>query len=107
MLVTGGGTGIGRAVAARAVVGLTRSAALEGTGSGVRVNALVTGNVDTSLYRRLLGAPAEGKLPGPAPNPTGRAASPGEIAAFAAFLLSDEAAFITGAALAIDGGASA
>jgi NAD(P)-dependent dehydrogenase (short-subunit alcohol dehydrogenase family) len=40
-------------------------------------------------------------------NPTGRVASADEIASFAAFLLSDESAFITGAALAIDGGATA
>ena len=89
------------------VVGLTRSAALEAAGRGVRVNALVTGNVDTPLYRDLLGAPPEGALPGPAPNPTGRVSSPAEIASFVAFLLSDESAFITGAALAIDGGATA
>jgi NAD(P)-dependent dehydrogenase (short-subunit alcohol dehydrogenase family) len=95
------------AAAKHGVVGLTRSAALECAGNGVRVNALVTGNVDTPLYRDLLGAPPEGELPGPAPNPTGRVATAGEIASFAAFLLSDESAFITGAALAIDGGATA
>ncbi len=89
------------------VVGLTRSAALESAASGVRVNALVTGNVDTPLYRNLLGAPPHGELPGPASNPTGRVSSPDEIASFVAFLLSDESAFITGAALAIDGGATA
>jgi len=89
------------------VVGLTRSAALDGAARGVRVNALVTGNVDTPLYRDLLGAPAHGELEGPAPNPTGRVASPDEIASFVAFLLSDESAFITGAALAIDGGFTA
>ena len=89
------------------VVGLTRSAALEGAGRAVRVNALVTGNVDTPLYRDLLGAPPEGELQDPAPNPTGRVASAGEIASFVTFLLSDESAFITGAALAIDGGATA
>jgi NAD(P)-dependent dehydrogenase (short-subunit alcohol dehydrogenase family) len=101
-------TGLSGYVAAKhGVVGLTRSAALEGAGHGVRVNALVTGNADTPLYRRLIGAPAEGDLPGPAPNPTGRVAGPEEIAAFVAFLLSDEAAFITGAALAIDGGSTA
>ena len=97
----------GYVAAKHGVVGLTRSAALEGAGHGVRVNALVTGNADTPLYRRLIGAPAEGDLPGPAPNPTGRVAGPEEIAAFVAFLLSDEAAFITGAALAIDGGSTA
>ncbi|MBO3752649.1 SDR family NAD(P)-dependent oxidoreductase [Streptosporangiaceae bacterium NEAU-GS5] len=41
------------------VAGLTRSAALEWADRGVRVNALVTGNVDTPLYRRLLGAPPQ------------------------------------------------
>jgi NAD(P)-dependent dehydrogenase (short-subunit alcohol dehydrogenase family) len=71
------------------------------------VNALVTGNVDTPLYRNLLGAPPDGELAGPAPNPTGRVAGPDEIAAFVAFLLSDESVFITGAALAIDGGFTA
>lgn len=89
------------------VVGLTRAAALECAGRGVRVNALVTGNVDTPLYRRLLGAPLAGDVELDAPNPTGRVARAAEIAAFVAFLLSDESAFVTGAALAIDGGASA
>jgi NAD(P)-dependent dehydrogenase (short-subunit alcohol dehydrogenase family) len=89
------------------VVGLTRSAALEGAARGIRVNALVTGNVDTPLYRDLIGAPPDGELPGPAPNPTGRVATADEIASYVTYLLSDEAAFITGAALAIDGGATA
>jgi len=43
----------------------------------------------------------------PAPNPTRRTARPDEIAAFVAFLLGGKSAFITGAALAIDGGFSA
>jgi NAD(P)-dependent dehydrogenase (short-subunit alcohol dehydrogenase family) len=59
------------------------------------------------MYRDLLGGPSEGELQGPAPNPTGRVASAGEIASFVAFLLGDESGFITGAALAIDGGATA
>jgi NAD(P)-dependent dehydrogenase (short-subunit alcohol dehydrogenase family) len=42
-----------------------------------------------------------------APNPTGRLARPEEIAAFVAFLLSDECPFLTGAALAVDGGFTA
>jgi NAD(P)-dependent dehydrogenase (short-subunit alcohol dehydrogenase family) len=89
------------------VVGLSRAVALECAGQGVRVNALVTGNVDTPLYRRLLGAPLEGEVELMAPNPTGRVAKAEEVAAFVAFLLSDEAAFVTGAALPIDGGSTA
>lgn len=76
-------------------------------GPGGCAKILVTGNVDTPLYRQLLGAPPDGELPGPAPNPTGRVASADEIASYIAYLLSDEAAFITGAAQAIDGAATA
>jgi NAD(P)-dependent dehydrogenase (short-subunit alcohol dehydrogenase family) len=103
-----GVAGFGPYVAAKhGVVGLTRAAALENAIRGIRVNALVTGNVDTPLYRRLLNLPRGGPLESPAPNPYGRAARPAQIAAFVAFLLSDEASFINGAALAIDGGATA
>ena len=108
VVVTGAGpASAGRSRPARLPTAPRWSSALEGAGRGVRVNALVTGNADTPLYRRLIGAPAEGDLPGPAPNPTGRVADPDEIAAFVAFLFSGEAAFITGAALAIDGGSTA
>jgi NAD(P)-dependent dehydrogenase (short-subunit alcohol dehydrogenase family) len=98
----------GYTAAKHGVVGLTRSIARAHASEGVRVNALVTGNVDTPLYRRLAGVGEErDRSELPAPNPSGRVADPEEIAAFVAFLLSDEAAFVTGAALAIDGGATA
>jgi NAD(P)-dependent dehydrogenase (short-subunit alcohol dehydrogenase family) len=99
--------GLASYVAAKhGVVGLTRSAALEYADRNVRINALVTGNVDTPLYRAMLGVAPDADL-GPAPNPSRRTAHPAEVAAFVAFLLSDEARFITGAALPIDGGATA
>jgi NAD(P)-dependent dehydrogenase (short-subunit alcohol dehydrogenase family) len=95
------------AAAKHGVIGLTRAAALEYAGRNVRVNALVTGNVDTPLFRRLLGASETDELSGEGLNPTGRVAAPDEIAALVGFLLGDDAAFITGAAVAIDGGFTA
>jgi NAD(P)-dependent dehydrogenase (short-subunit alcohol dehydrogenase family) len=53
------------------------------------------------------GRAARGPAAGPGAEPTGGVATPGEVASFAAFLLSEESAFITGAALAIDGGVTA
>lgn len=96
------------AAAKHGVVGLTRSAALAYASEGLRVNALVTGNVDTPLYRRLSGvAQHQERDELPTPNPSGRVAAPEEVASLVTFLLSDEAPFITGAALAIDGGFTA
>lgn len=86
------------------VVGLTRATALENAPHGVRINALVTGGVDTPLSRATMLATQEGRDAVVGLHPIGRVAQPEEIAAFAAFLLSDEASFVTGAALAIDGG---
>ena len=73
----------------------------------MRVNARVPGNVTTPLCRNLLGVPCDGLLEEPAPIPMRRAAEPAEAAAFVVYLLSDESAFITGAAPAIGGGFTA
>lgn len=89
------------------VVGLTRAVALEAAEQGVRVNALVAGAVDTPAFRDSMGATPEGEAMIVGLHPLGRIAEPEEIAAFCAFLLSDEASFVTGAALAVDGGFTA
>lgn len=89
------------------VVGLTRAAALEVADRGVRVNALIIGTVDTPMLRRGHGLRPDDPLPSARPIPAGRIAAADEIAGFTQFLLSDDAGFITGAALPIDGGLSA
>ncbi|BDC70532.1 SDR family NAD(P)-dependent oxidoreductase [Prescottella equi] len=90
--------------AKHAVVGLTRSVALEVADRGVRVNAITTGGVDTPLARGSMATTPEALAYIESLHPVKRIAQPDEIAPFVAFLLSDEASFITGAALAIDGG---
>lgn len=89
------------------VVGLTRAAALECAAQGVRVNAITTGGVETPLYAATTGATAEGREMVNGLHPVGRIGRPEEIASFVTYLLSDAASFITGAALAIDGGFTA
>ena len=86
------------------VVGLTRSAALELARDNVRVNALITGVIDTPLYRAGITANPELETYLGGLIPAGRVGGMDDVAAFTAFLLSDEATYITGAALAIDGG---
>lgn len=93
--------------AKHAVVGLTKAVALEVAAAGVRVNALATGGVDTPLFRTTMGTTPEAVAHIESLHPVGRISRPQEVAAFAAFLLSDESTFITGAALAIDGGFTA
>ncbi|MEV4379067.1 SDR family oxidoreductase [Streptosporangium sp. NPDC049644] len=89
------------------VIGLTKSVALEMAKEGIRVNALVTGLIDTPLYRDAVAAEPSFEVYLKSLIPTGQVGAAQDVAAFAAFLLSDEAPFITGAALAIDGGMTA
>ncbi|GAA5068569.1 SDR family NAD(P)-dependent oxidoreductase [Nocardia callitridis] len=89
------------------VIGLTKSTAMENAEHGIRVNALVSGAVDTPAFRATTGATPEGKAGIVALHPMGRLGTPEEIATLCAYLLSTEASFVTGAALAIDGGFTA
>lgn len=88
-----------------AVVGLTRAAARDHAADGVRVNAVGPGHMHTAMIDRLLDSPErEARLL--ARIPMGRVSDPAEIAAVVAFLLSDDASFITGQLLVADGGLS-
>ena len=89
------------------VIGLTRSVALQYAASGIRVNAICPGLTDTPMMDRILGGDHEMEKLFVAGTPFGRKAQPEEMAAAALWLCSDEASFVTGAVLPVDGGAFA
>ena len=96
------------AAAKSGLVGLTRSLALEVGPSQVRVNALSPGWTETALVADYLARqPPETRQKVLDVHPMGRIASPREVANCAAFLLSDEASFVTGANWRVDGGLGA
>jgi 2-keto-3-deoxy-L-fuconate dehydrogenase len=93
-----------------AVVGLTKSMALDHSHEGLRVNCICPGRVETPFVKARLAEHADPKKAYremSATQLTGRMLRPEEIAAAAAYLASDEAASITGTAFIIDGGWSA
>ena len=89
-----------------AVEGLTKSAALEVAGSGVRVNAVAPGPVETAMLNRFTGS-AERKAGLVAGVPLQRVGEPDEIANAIVFLASSRSSFTTGQVLSVDGGKSA
>ena len=89
-----------------AVEGLTKSAALEVAGSGIRVNIVAPGPIETGMLNRFTGT-EEIKAGLAAAVPLKRVGHPEEIADTIVFLSSDQASFITGATFAVDGGKTA
>jgi NAD(P)-dependent dehydrogenase (short-subunit alcohol dehydrogenase family) len=92
-----------------AVIGLTKSAAVECTATGVRVNCVCPGLIES----RMLSAIIEGRNPGknPVPSdkiveriPARRLGQASEVASIVAFLASDEASYVSGSAYTVDGG---
>jgi NAD(P)-dependent dehydrogenase (short-subunit alcohol dehydrogenase family) len=89
-----------------AVEGITKSVALEVAKSGIRVNAVAPGPTDTGMLTRFTGTP-ENKAALVAEIPLGRLGLSEELADAIVFIGSDEASFITGHVLNVDGGHSA
>jgi NAD(P)-dependent dehydrogenase (short-subunit alcohol dehydrogenase family) len=89
-----------------AVEGLTKSAALEGAASGIRVNAVAPGPIETGMLNRFTGT-AERKAGLVAGVPLKRAGRPEEIADAIVFVASRKASFITGQIINVNGGKTA
>jgi NAD(P)-dependent dehydrogenase (short-subunit alcohol dehydrogenase family) len=89
-----------------AVIGLTKSAALENARTGIRVNAVCPGSIRTPMLRAFAGSEEAFEKMG-ARSPMGRLGEPAEIAEAIVWLLSDAASFVTGATIEPDGGVAA
>ncbi len=87
-----------------AVAHLTKSAALENAKKGIRVNAICPGFTRTSMVDRMVAAGRFTEEGLAALHPMGRLAQPDEIARAVLWLCSDEASYVTGHAMAVDGG---
>jgi NAD(P)-dependent dehydrogenase (short-subunit alcohol dehydrogenase family) len=92
-----------------AVVGLTKSAAIDHATQGVRVNAVAPGAIKTDIIAAQLagGDPNYNETSISAMHPMNRLGRPEEIANAICWLLSDEASFVTGHILSVDGGFNA
>ncbi|MGB1950057.1 MAG: SDR family oxidoreductase [Marinobacter sp.] len=90
-----------------AVIGLTKSAAVEYAKKGIRVNALCPAVIDTDMFRRAAESDPRKAEYAAAMHPVGRLGTAEEIAAAVLYLCSPDAGFTTGVALPVDGGATA
>ncbi|MCL4293827.1 MAG: glucose 1-dehydrogenase [Acidimicrobiia bacterium] len=86
------------------VIGLTRTAALEYATEGIRVNAVCPGVIDTEMVARFTHDTAEAEEALLASEPVGRMGRPEEIADAVVWLCSERSSFVTGQAIAVDGG---
>jgi NAD(P)-dependent dehydrogenase (short-subunit alcohol dehydrogenase family) len=95
-----------------AVIGLTKTAAWECTGTGVRVNCVCPGMIDSRMLSTILQGRNGGNAPPPNDKivdriPARRLGQASEVASIVAFLASDEASYVSGSAYTVDGGRTA
>ena len=86
------------------VIGLTKTVALEFSKQNIRVNAVCPGVIQTQMIDRLTGKNKEAEKQFENMEPIGRMGKPEEVAEVVVFLCSDSASFVTGNAMAVDGG---
>jgi NAD(P)-dependent dehydrogenase (short-subunit alcohol dehydrogenase family) len=87
-----------------AVVGLTKAAALQYAKSGIRVNAIGPGAIETDMFESATGGQDEAKVYMAGLHPIGRVGQPSEVANAVLWLSSESASFVTGETLMVDGG---
>jgi len=92
------------AASKHAVLGLTKSAAIEYGKKGIRINAVCPAVIDTEMFQRAAQSDPRKAEYAHAMHPVGRIGQPEEVAAAVLYLCSDQAKFTTGAALPVDGG---
>jgi NAD(P)-dependent dehydrogenase (short-subunit alcohol dehydrogenase family) len=90
-----------------AVIGLTKSAAMENATRGIRVNAICPGGIQTEMVDRLTGGNPKVQAMFAAAHPMNRIGEPREAADVVLWLCSEQSSFLTGLALPVDGGESA
>ena len=95
---------VGYVASKHAVNGMTKTAALEYAKAGIRINAVNPGGVITPMTIGLMPEPKEGEPEQPDQHPIGRSAQPEEIANAILWLCSEEASFVVGLCMAVDGG---